>query len=82
MRRFGFIGAILPLAAAVIRDLANHNGVLRSIRREMLERREENRQKVMNANFTVVDDGSGEKQDEKLEKSERLENRRQGDLSN
>ena len=63
-RRMGFLGALVPLAGAVIRDAANPNGLLRSLSRKLLGYRETARNQkrdAVNATYTVVEEKEAEK---------------------
>ena len=50
-------GAVVPLAAAVIRSLVSPNGILGGIARKMLARKEYNGQrKAVEADYSVIDE--------------------------
>ena len=55
-RRMGFVGALVPLAGALIRDAANPHGLLRSISRKFLTSRRADDRRVVDAKYTVVDE--------------------------
>ncbi len=55
-RRMGFIGSLVPVAAAVIRDLMNSNGLLRSFSRKMLTKKEPEHEKAIDATYVVIDE--------------------------
>jgi len=54
-RRIGFFGALLPFVAAAIRDLANPNGILRSVGRTLTAQKTDSA-KPRDTSFTVLDE--------------------------
>ena len=56
-RRMRLIGSLVPVAAAVIRDLGNANGLLRSFARKMLPQKTTEYGKPVKTSYTVVDEG-------------------------
>ncbi|MBN1759272.1 MAG: DUF5320 domain-containing protein [Chitinispirillaceae bacterium] len=56
VRRIGFFSALIPVAVAALRDLANPGGLLRSAGRRLITRKTDGRQKPVNASFTVLDE--------------------------
>ena len=58
-KRLGFLGALIPLVGAVIRDAANHDGFLRSFSRKLLSNREAARNQkraAVEAKYTIIDE--------------------------
>jgi hypothetical protein len=55
-RRIGFLGALVPVAVAVVRDLANPYGFLRTTGRKLIERKPDNHGKPVNASFTILEE--------------------------
>ena len=54
--RLGFLGALVPLAGAVIRDAVNPNGLLRSFSRKLLSNKISSQKKnAIEADYDVVD---------------------------
>ena len=51
------VGAIIPIAAAIVRDLANHNGLLRSFSRKLLPKKHTEMGRRVNASYKVIDGG-------------------------
>jgi hypothetical protein len=56
VRRIGFLGALIPVAAAALRDLANPNGLLRSASRKLIGRKPDDAGKPVNASYTTLDE--------------------------
>jgi hypothetical protein len=54
-RRIGFLGAMIPVAAAALRDLSNPNGLLRSTCRKLISQKTNDFGKPVDASFTVID---------------------------
>ena len=55
-KRLGFLGALVPLAGAVIRDAINPNGLLRSFSRKLLSNKISGQKKnAIEADYEVVD---------------------------
>jgi hypothetical protein len=52
----GFIGSLVPVAAAVIRDLMNSNGLLRSFTRKMLPKAQTKQGQAVDAPYTIIED--------------------------
>lgn len=55
-RRIGGVGSLLPFAAALIRDLSNHNGVLRSLGRKFLMRKTNRSGARIDARYSIVEE--------------------------
>ena len=58
-KRFGFLYALVPVVAAVIRDAVNPNGLLRSFSRKLLDTRNAARNQkrdAVEAKYTVIDE--------------------------
>ncbi|MBN1574965.1 MAG: DUF5320 family protein [Chitinispirillaceae bacterium] len=55
-RGMGIFGAIIPIAAAIVRDLSNYNGLLRSFSRKLLPKKQMALGRQVNASYTVIDE--------------------------
>lgn len=57
-RRLGFLGALVPLVGAVIRDVINPNGLLRSVSRKLLSNRKpvKDNNDAIEANYSIIDE--------------------------
>jgi len=60
VRRIGFLGALIPVAAAALRDLANPNGLLRSASRKLIGRKPGDIRKPIDASYTILDETKSE----------------------
>ncbi|MBN1306785.1 MAG: DUF5320 family protein [Chitinispirillaceae bacterium] len=56
-RGTGIVGAMLPIAVAIVRDLANYNGLLRSFSRKLLPKKRTDSDKRVNASYTIIEEG-------------------------
>ena len=52
----GIFGTMLPIAAAIVRDLANYNGLLRSFSRNLLPKKRTDLNKRVNASYTIIEE--------------------------
>ncbi len=57
-KRLGFLGALVPLVGAVIRDAINPNGLLRSVSRKLLINRKpvKDNKDAIEANYSIIDE--------------------------
>lgn len=57
-KRLGFLGALVPLVGAVIRDAINPNGLLRSVSRKLLINKKpaKNNSDAIEANYSIIDE--------------------------
>jgi hypothetical protein len=55
-RRIGFLGVLVLIAVAIVRDLSNPYGILRSIGKKFIERKPDNPGKPVNASFTILEE--------------------------
>ncbi len=58
-KRFGFLSALIPIAGAVIRDVVNPNGLLRSFSRKLLVNKnstQNQKRDAVEAKYTVIDE--------------------------
>ena len=60
LRRIGFLGALIPVAAAALQDLANPNGLLRSASRKLIAKKLENARKPIDASYTILGETKSE----------------------
>jgi hypothetical protein len=54
-RGMGIFGTMLPIAAAIVRDLANYNGLLRSFSRKLLPKKHTDLNRRVNASYTIIE---------------------------
>jgi hypothetical protein len=55
-RGMGILGTLIPIAGAVIRDLADSNGLLRSMGRKLLAKDPPDRGRRVNAAYTIINE--------------------------
>lgn len=55
VRRIGFFSSLIPVAAAVLRDMANPDGLLRSFGRTLIAKKTDSA-KLLDASFTVLNE--------------------------
>ena len=54
--RYRLLGAVLPLAIAAVKDLANPHGVLGGFARKLIGRKTERDSKAVKANYTIIEE--------------------------
>ncbi|MGD9202323.1 MAG: DUF5320 domain-containing protein [Chitinispirillia bacterium] len=60
-RRMGIIGALIPIAGALIRDVFNPHGLLRSFGNKLLTGKTIDKNKAIDADYSVITENKSDK---------------------